>query len=113
AGERIYMVTFRQTDPFFVIDASDPRKPSVLGYLKIPGFSTYLHILDKDHVLGFGYETEEISEWSFDTTGFKISLFDVSDVSNPVEAKKEVIGEEAYSLLADDHKALMISPDKG
>lgn len=113
AGERIYMVTFRQTDPFFVIDASDPGKPAVLGYLKIPGFSTYLHILDKDHVLGFGYETEEISEWSFDTTGFKISLFDVSDVSNPVEAKKEVIGEEAYSLLADDHKALMISPDKG
>lgn len=113
AGDRIYMVTFRQVDPFFVIDASDPGKPAVLGYLKIPGFSTYMHILDRDHVLGFGYETEEISQWGFDTTGFKISLFDVSDVSNPVEAKKEVIGKEAGSPLANDHKALMISLDKG
>jgi len=113
AGERIYMVTFRQVDPFFVIDASDPAKPAVLGYLKIPGFSTYMHILDKDHVLGFGYETEERSGWGIETTGFKLSLFDVSDVSNPVESKKEVIGEKAESLLANDHKALMISPDRG
>lgn len=113
AGERIYMVTFRQTDPFFVIDAADPAKPKVLGYLKIPGYSTYMHILDKDHVLGFGYETDDINGWAFSTTGFKISLFDVTDVSNPVEAKKEVIGQKAESLLADDHKALMISLEKG
>jgi hypothetical protein len=59
AGERIYMVTFRQMDPFFVIDASDPKKLEMLGYLKIPGFSSYMHILDKDHVLGLGYDTEE------------------------------------------------------
>lgn len=113
AGERIYMVTFRQIDPFFVIDASDPAKPAVLGYLKIPGYSTYMHILDKDHVLGFGYETDETGGWGTVTTGFKLSLFDVSDVSNPVEAKKEVIGQKAESLLASDHKALMISLDKG
>ena len=113
AGERIYMVTFRQIDPFFVIDASDPAKPAVLGYLKIPGFSTYMHILDKDHVLGFGYDTDETGGWGPVTTGFKLSLFDVSDVSNPVEAKKEVIGQKAESLLASDHKALMISLDKG
>lgn len=113
AGERIYMVTFRQMDPFFVIDAADPGKLKVLGYLKIPGYSTYMHILDKDHVLGFGYETEERSGWGFDTTGFKLSLFDVSDVSNPVEAKKEVIGKNAESPLGIDHKALMISLDKG
>jgi len=111
AGERIYMVTFRQTDPFFVIDASDPRKMNVLGYLKIPGFSTYLHILDNDHVLGFGYETDDNS-WS-GTGGFKISLFDVSDVTKPVEVKKEVIGKRAQSQLEYDHKALMISLKKG
>lgn len=113
AGERIYMVTFREMDPFFVIDAADPQKLKVLGYLKIPGFSTYMHILDRDHVLGFGYETEERAGWGFDTTGFKVSLFDVSDVANPVEAKKEVIGKKAESPLSTDHKALMISPEKG
>ncbi len=113
AGERIYMVTFRQMDPFFVIDAADPRKLSVLGYLKIPGFSTYMHILDRDHVLGFGYDTEESGGWGLDTTGFKLSLFDVSDVSSPLEIKNEVIGTKAESLLATDHKALMISLDKG
>ncbi len=113
AGERIYMVTFRQMDPFFVIDAADPKKMSVLGYLKIPGFSTYMHILDKDHVLGFGYDTEDVIDWGIDTTGFKLSLFDVSDVTDPVEIKNEVIGVKAESLLASDHKALMISLEKG
>jgi uncharacterized secreted protein with C-terminal beta-propeller domain len=113
AGERIYMVTFRQTDPFFVIDAADPEKLSVLGYLKIPGFSTYMHILDRDHVLGFGYDAEETGGWRAGTTGFKLSLFDVSDVSKPIEIKKEVIGSRAESLLDSDHKALMISLGKG
>lgn len=113
AGERIYMVTFRQMDPFFVIDASDPAKLSMLGYLKIPGFSTYMHILDRDHVLGLGYHTEERDGWGFDTKGFKLSLFDVSDVDDPIEVKNEIIGEKAESLAAEDHKALMISLDKG
>ncbi len=113
AGERIYMVTFRKMDPFFVIDAVDPKNLSMLGYLKIPGFSSYMHILDKDHVLGLGYHTEERDGWGVDTKGFKLSLFDVSDVTDPIEVKNEIIGEEAFSPAAEDHKALMISLDKG
>jgi len=113
AGERVYMVTFRKTDLFFVIDASDPQKMRVLGYLKIPGYSTYLHILDNDHVLGFGYNTDETDGRGFDAGGLKLSLFDVSDVTKPVEIKKEVMGTWAYSQLGYSHKALMISLKKG
>jgi uncharacterized secreted protein with C-terminal beta-propeller domain len=100
-------------DPFFVIDAANPKKLSMLGYLKIPGFSSYMHILDKDHVLGFGYDTEQRDGWGIDTKGFKLSLFDVSDVKTPIEVKKEIIGEKGESSAATDHKALMISLDKG
>jgi uncharacterized secreted protein with C-terminal beta-propeller domain len=113
AGERIYMVTFRQMDPFFVIDAADPKKLNMLGYLKIPGFSSYMHILDKDHVLGLGYDTEVRNGWGIGTKGFKLSLFDVSDVTDPIEVKNEIIGEKAESSAAYNHKALMISLDKG
>jgi len=113
AGERIYMVTYRQVDPFFVIDVKDPTKPVVLGELKIPGFSSYMHILDSNHVLGFGTETTEVDGLVLQG-GFKISLFDVTDPENPVEKKKEVIGTSGtYSELSYNHKALMISLSKG
>ena len=111
--DRIYMVTFRQVDPFFVIDAENPEKPAVLGELKIPGFSTYMHILDSNHVLGFGTETDD-SDGFVTTGGMKLSLFDVTDPTNPVEEQKEVIGlTGTYSELQHNHKALMISLDKG
>lgn len=110
--DRIYMVTFRQVDPFFVIDASDPRDPEVLGELKIPGFSTYMHILDSNHVLGFGSDTYE-ENGGVRTGGMKLSLFDVTDPANPVESKNEVIGVAGtYSELQYNHKALMISLGK-
>lgn len=113
AGDRIYMVTFRQVDPFFVIDASDPASPQVLGQLKIPGFSTYMHILDENHVLGFGKDTVEDGDF-VRQGGFKISLFDVTDPTAPVEKKQEVIGTAGtYSELDYNHKALMISLSKG
>lgn len=113
AGSRIYMVTFKQVDPFFVIDASNPRAPKVLGYLKVPGFSSYMHILDENHILGFGKDTVE-KDGRVTTGGFKISLFDVTNPAAPVEKSKEVIGVEGtYSELENNHKALMISLDKG
>lgn len=113
AGNRIYMVTFRQVDPFFVIDATDPTAPKVLGDLKIPGFSTYMHILDENHILGFGTDTVEV-EGRVTTGGFKISLFDVTNPSAPLEKSKEVIGVSGtYSELQSNHKALMISLSKG
>ena len=113
AGNRIYMVTFKQVDPFFVIDATNPRLPKVLGYLKVPGFSSYMHILDENHVLGFGSDTVE-QDGRVTTGGFKLSLFDVTNPAAPVEKSKEVIGiSGTYSELQNNHKALMISLEKG
>jgi len=77
-GDRCYLVTFRQVDPFFVIDLSNPFNPSVLGYLKIPGYSSYLHPLDEDHIIGLGKEGNNL----------KLSLFNVEDVSAPKEVAK-------------------------
>ncbi len=85
-GDRCYLVTFRQVDPFFVIDLSDPTRPSVLGYLKIPGYSSYLHPIDKDHMIGLGKEENNL----------KLSLFNVEDVGAPKEVAKFWL-EYAYS----------------
>ncbi len=114
AGDRIYMVTFKQVDPLFVIDASDPTRPTVKGQLKIPGYSTYLHMVDENHIFGFGYDTDE-NQWGGTVTGgLKISLFDVTRPDNPKELYAEVIGKSGtYSELLYNHKALMFSTYKG
>ncbi|WLR54446.1 beta-propeller domain-containing protein [Mesobacillus subterraneus] len=117
-GDRIYMVTFKETDPLFVFDASDPANPKVLGELKIPGFSNYLHPYDENHIIGFGQDTKIVAEKGAAqprilTDGVKISLFDVSDMSNPKEKFTEVIGGRGtYSPLNHDHKALLFNKDK-
>lgn len=110
-GDKAYMVTFKETDPLFVIDVSAPSSPKVLGELKIPGFSNYLHPLDENHLIGFGYDTKlepvKGEEPRVVTGGMKISLFDVSDFSNPLEKDTEIIGGPGtYSPLQYDHKAL-------
>ena len=111
-GEKAYIVTFRETDPLFVIDVADPKNPTVLGELKIPGFSNYLHPLDDTHLIGIGYDTKvEIDSYSKQpivyTMGMKISLFDVTDVDNPIEVDNEIIGGRGtYSDVQHDHKAL-------
>lgn len=111
--DRIYMVTYRQVDPFFVLDAADPTAPKVLGALKVPGFSTYMHVLDANHILGFGTDTSS-EDGLVRTGGLKLSLFDVTDPSQPIESKKEVIGlAGSYSEIQNNHKALMISLEKG
>ncbi|MCJ1908078.1 beta-propeller domain-containing protein [Planococcus ruber] len=110
-GDKAYMFTFKETDPLFVIDVSAPSSPKVLGELKIPGFSNYLHPLDENHLIGFGYDTKlepvKGEEPRVVTGGMKISLFDVSDFSNPLEKDAEIIGGPGtYSPLQYDHKAL-------
>lgn len=111
-GDKAYMVTFRETDPLFVIDVANPADPKVLGELKIPGFSNYLHPLDENHLIGFGYETvaeknAEGGQPNILTMGMKISLFDVSDFHNPKEKDTEIIGGRGtYSQIQNDHKAL-------
>ncbi|WP_409251800.1 beta-propeller domain-containing protein [Bacillus sp. SCS-153A] len=117
-GEKAYMVTFKQVDPLFVIDTSDPYSPKVLGELKIPGFSSYLHPLDETHLIGFGYDTKLVKDDKMPnaeprvlTAGLKISLFDVSDFHNPKEQDTEIIGGRGtHSYLLQDHKALFQHP---
>lgn len=117
-GNRLYMVTFEQIDPLFVIDLSMPDAPKVLGELHIPGVSDYLHPLDENHIIGFGLDTasaDVIAEtgWSW-FQGMKMSMFDVTDVNNPVELYKEVIGDRGTtSELLYNHKALMWDGEKG
>lgn len=117
-GDKIYMVTFKETDPLFVIDASNPKAPEVLGELKIPGFSNYLHPYDENHLIGFGYDTKVVpqqdsSEPLILTEGVKLSLFDVSDMKNPKEKFTKIIGGRGtYSPLNYDHKALLFNHEK-
>jgi len=110
---RAYMVTFKQTDPLFVIDLADPNNPKVLGQLKISGFSNYLHPYDDHKLIGLGKETTE-NEWGGVTTkGIKLSLFDVADVANPKEIDKYVLGDSGSDSIAlSDHKAFLFSKEK-
>jgi uncharacterized secreted protein with C-terminal beta-propeller domain len=118
-GDKAYMVTFRETDPLFVMDVSKPTAPKVLGELKIPGFSNYLHPLDENHLIGFGYDTKSVpnengGEPRIITSGMKISLFDVTDFANPIEKDVEILGSQGtYSSLQHDHKALFQHREKG
>ncbi|MGQ9478629.1 MAG: beta-propeller domain-containing protein [Thermoproteota archaeon] len=105
-GNRCYFVTFKKVDSLFTIDLSNPAALKVLGKLKIPGYSDYLHPYDDNHLIGIGKETVEAEEGDFAWyQGLKISLFDVSDVNNPRELDKMVIGERGTEspALHDHH----------
>ena len=111
-GDRLYMVTFRRIDPFFVIDLSDPKKPAILGKLKIPGYSDYLYPYDKNTIIGVGKETATNDWGGVSTRGVKLALFDVSDVEKPRQIDKVEIGEAGTDSAAlYDHKAFLF--DKG
>jgi uncharacterized secreted protein with C-terminal beta-propeller domain len=113
-GDKCYLVTFKKIDPLFVIDLTDPEAPQILGKLKVPGYSDYLHPYDGTHLIGIGKETVEAKEGDFAWyQGVKISLFDVSDVSRPTELDKTEIGDRGTDSPAlSDHKALLFSKDK-
>lgn len=122
-GNRGFMVTFKTVDPLFVLDLKDPNQPSILGELKIPGYSNYLHPYDENHIIGFGKDALEVEEphWSGTGTvknayylGMKVALFDVSDVNNPKEKFKIEIGDRGTdSELFWNHKALLFDKEKG
>ncbi|UCC58885.1 MAG: beta-propeller domain-containing protein [Candidatus Bathyarchaeum sp.] len=113
-GDRGYIVTFRKIDPLFVIDLTEPTDPTVLGQLEVTGYSDYLHPYDENHLIGIGKETEASEEGDFAWyQGVKISLFDVSDVSNPVEVVKYEIGDRGTdSPILYDHKALLFDKNR-
>ena len=111
-GERGYLVTFKKTDPLFVIDLSDPSYPKELGYLKVTGYSDYLHPYDENHLIGIGKETTDEGDFAW-YQGVKISLFDVSDVNNPREIDKYVIGHRGTeSPVLWDHKAFLFDKSR-
>jgi uncharacterized secreted protein with C-terminal beta-propeller domain len=110
-GDRAYIVTFvvRTGDPFFVIDMSDPENPELLGELHIPGWSDYLHPYDENHVIGLGREAVVNGPMQ----GIKVSLFDVTDVENPKEISKFVIGDSSSSTIAtSEPHAFLFSREK-
>ena len=109
-GNRGYVVTFKRIDPLFVIDLKDPRAPAVLGELKVPGFSTYLHPYDENTIIGFGQNTAE-NEWGGTVSkGLKLSLFDVTDGGRLREIAKYDLGEQgSYSEAQNDHRAFLFS----
>ncbi|MBT6690739.1 hypothetical protein HOB10_00180 [Candidatus Parcubacteria bacterium] len=92
-----YLVTFRRTDPFYVLDLSDPKNPKKTGELKIPGYSSYLHPITKDKILGIGKEGGNV----------KISYFDVSDPSDPKEIDKYTLSDYSSDVLYDHHAFLL------
>jgi inhibitor of cysteine peptidase len=116
-GDKAYLVTFKQVDPFFVLDIS-PDAPKILGELKIPGWSDYLHPIDDTHLIGFGREVDPSAEsreniTPSDLLGMKLSLFDVSDLKNPKETFKTVIGERGTtSAILNDYKALLYDGER-
>lgn len=123
-GDRAYLVTFKDTDPFFVLDLKVPSNPRVLGALKIPGYSDYLHPYDENHIIGIGKDTIEVPIKGWGSTegtvstqayyqGLKLAVFDVTDVTKPRELFKEVIGDRGTdSELLRDHKALLFDREK-
>ena len=110
-GDKCYLVTFKQTDPFFVIDLSNPSAPKVAGELKIPGYSSYLQPYDENHVIGLGVENTITS--GFESSNLKMSLFDVTDINNPTEiAKYTVEGNYTSSNALYDPKAFLFDVQK-
>ena len=112
-GPKAYLVTFKKLDPFFTLDLSNPKKPKILGKLKIPGYSDYLHPYDENHIIGIGKETTEEKGWGVVDLGIKMALFDVSDFNNPREMYKVRIGDRGtQSPIIQDHKAFLFDKEK-
>ena len=108
-GKEAYIVTFRNTDPLFAIDLSDPKNPTVKGELKIPGYSAYLHPIGDNLLLGIGYEGDSQNA---DFNSVKISLFDISDPTNLKELDKLVYLKSSTPVV-NNPKAFLYKADEG
>jgi len=108
-GDRCYLVTFQVTDPLFVVGLTDPTSPTVLGNLTVSGYSDYLQPYDENHLIGVGKETSEAESAYFAWyQGIKVAIFDVTNVSNPVQMWNVTIGDRGSdSPVLSDPKALL------
>jgi hypothetical protein len=112
-GDRGYVVTFKKTDPLFVIDLYDPKQPAILGELKIPGFSTYLHRIDPDHLLSIGFDANDHGDFAY-FDGVILQLFDVHNPTAPMLLHKEKIGTRgSTSAAATNHLAFNYFGERG
>lgn len=107
-GDTGYFVTYEQTDPLFSVDFSDPENPKILGKLKIPGFSEYLHFYSDNLLLGIGMDTDENGV----TNGVKVSMFDISDPSDVKEVSKYTLDQYYHSDVFSDYRAALVDPEK-
>jgi inhibitor of cysteine peptidase len=113
-GDTAYVVTFREVDPLFAIDLSTPSKPKVLGQLKTPGFSEYLHPVDSSTLIGFGTNTTVAENGAVMENGMKLSLFDVSDPLHPKESQVFYLGNQGSSSEGkENHKAFFYDGQRG
>ncbi|MBN1489842.1 MAG: beta-propeller domain-containing protein [Phycisphaerae bacterium] len=111
-GDRGFVVTFKNIDPFFTLDLSDPTNPRVLGELKVPGFSEYIHVLDENHMLTIGIDADDVGDFAW-FQGIQLSIFDVTDFANPTLMHKEPIGTRGtYSEATSNPKAFNYYPQK-
>ena len=109
-GDTAYFVTFRQVDPLFAADLSDPANPKVLSALKIPGFSAYLHPFGEGKLLGIGYDADEEHGW---TENVKLSMFDISDPANVKEAFKLSVKDAHFTSVQSNHKTVFVDVNSG
>jgi uncharacterized secreted protein with C-terminal beta-propeller domain len=112
-GDRGYVVTFKKTDPLFVVDLQHPARPQILGELKIPGFSTYIHLIDRDHLLSIGFDANDHGDFAY-FDGVILQLFDVEDPTKPKLIHKEKIGTRGSSSeAATNHLAFNYFAETG
>lgn len=108
-GDMGYFVTYRNTDPLFSVDLSDPKNPRLVGELSVTGFSDYLHVWDANHLLGIGYETDPNTGQRL---GLKLSMFNISDPSNVYEEGKCILKQVDDTPALEDYKSVLVSADK-
>ncbi len=106
-GDTGYFVTYRQMDPLFSVDLSDPTDPKILGELKITGFSEYLHFYGEDRLLGIGWETDPDTG---ERLGLKLSMFDISNPAKVKEIDKMVLKNVDFCQAMDNYRSILIDP---
>lgn len=104
-GEMGYFVTYRNTDPLFSLDCSDPENPKIIGERKMTGFSDYLHFYGKENLLGLGWETDPNTG---ERQGLKISMFQISDGEHIREEHKLILGDVSDCFGLEEYKQILV-----